>query len=368
MPGGQEQIAPRPSQLLDETARRLTASWHGAQRSLGRSLVALLATVGIVAAIIAALGANPLDAFHALIVGALGNTFNFGQTVMITTILALTGLAAAIPFSARLWNVGGEGQLYFGAFTAAGVALTLPPDLPHWFFAPLVVLASAAGGAVWGAVPGVLKAGFGANEVITSLMMTFVAILLADYAITVLWPQGALPQTKYVPTGATLPNIWAGTLVTAGAPLAVLAVLVAWLLVSRTALGFEIRAIGLNTNAARLNGIPIKRVTVLTFLAGGAFAGLAGGINVLGMNNALIDHFSGEFGFIGIAVALVARLSPAWILPSAFFFAVLRVGSGTLQVETGLSKSVGEVIVATFLLLLLNLHVIRLRYAEAVEQ
>ena len=368
MPGGLEQIAPKLSQLVDETVRRLTAPEQGAVRSIGRPLVALVATFGGVAAIIAALGASPVDAFHALIVGALGNTFSFGQTVMITSILALTGLAAAIPFSARLWNVGGEGQLYFGAFTAAGVALTLPHDLPHWFLAPLVVLASAGGGAVWGAVPGLLKAGFGANEVITSLMMTFVAILLADYAITVLWPQGALPQTEYVPGNATLPNIWTGTLVTAGAPLAVLAVLAAWVLVSRTALGFEIRAIGLNANASRLNGIPIKRVTVLTFLAGGAFAGLAGGINVLGMNNALIDHFSVEFGFLGIAVALVARLSPAWILPSAFFFAVLRVGSGGLQVETGLSKSVGEIIVATFLLLLLNLHVIRIRYAEAAEQ
>ncbi len=367
MSAGPEQIAPKLSQLIDETARRLTTSREGAVRSAVRTLVALAATAGVVAIIIASLGASPLDAFHALITGALGNKFNFGQTVMITSLLALTGLAAAIPFSAHLWNVGGEGQLYFGAFTAAGVALTLPQDLPHWFFAPLVVLASAAGGAFWGAVPGILKAGVNANEVITSLMMTFVAILLADYAITVLWPEGALPQTQYVPGGATLPGIWTGTLVTAGAPLAVLAVLIAWLLVSRTALGFEIRAIGLNPNAARLSGMPIGRVTVLTFLTGGAFAGLAGGINVLGMNGALVDHFSGEFGFLGIAVALVARLSPAWILPSAFLFALLRVGSSGLQVETGLSKSVGEILVATFILLLLNLHVIRIRYAEAAQ-
>jgi ABC-type uncharacterized transport system permease subunit len=315
--------------------------------------------------VVAALGADPASAFRALITGALGTKFSFGQTVMITSLLALTGLAAAIPFTAHLWNVGGEGQLYFGAFTAAAVSLTLPADLPHWFLAPLLIVACMAGGAAWGFVPGALKAVVNANEVITSLMMTFIAILLANYAITVLWPEGALPQTKYVPANATLPNIWSGTLITAGAPIAAGAVFVAWLIMSRTSLGFQIRAIGLNPDASRLNGMGVGRVTVLAFILGGAFAGLAGGINVLGMNSALIAGFSGNFGFLGIAVALVARLSPAWIIPSAFFFAVLRVGSNGLQVETGLSSSVGEILVATFIFLLLNFHVIRLRYAEA---
>jgi simple sugar transport system permease protein len=321
--------------------------------------------VGVVAAIISGLGASPGSAFQALVSGALGNKFDFGQTVMITSLLALTGLAAAVPFSARLWNVGGEGQMYFGAFTAAGVALTLPSNLPHWFFAPFTVLASAAAGAAWGLVPGILKASVGANEVITSLMMTFIAILASDYAITSLWPQGASPQTADVPQASTLPNIWSGTLTTAGAPIAVVSVLIAWLLMSRTRLGFEIRAIGLNANASRMNGMRIGRATVLAFMIGGAFAGLAGGINVLGMNGSLVDHFSANFGFLGIAVALVARLSPIWILPSAFFFAVLRVGSNALQVETQLSPTVGEILAGTFVLLLLMFRVIQLRYTEA---
>ena len=367
MAAGPEQVASAASQLVDEAVRRLTLPPESRLRTTVRTVVALAATAGIVAAIVAALGADPASAFKALITGSLGTTFTFGQTVMITSLLALTGLAAAIPFSAHLWNVGGEGQLYFGAFTAAGVALSLPHDLPHGFFAPLVVVAAAAGGAFWGFVPGVLKAAVGANEVITSLMMTFIAVQLANYAITVLWPEGALPQTKYVPNGATLPNIWSGTLITAGAPLAVVAVLLAWLLMSRSALGFEIRAIGLNPNAARMNGMGIGRVTVASFVIGGAFAGLAGAINVLGMNSALITGFSGNFVFLGIAVALIARLSPAWIIPSAFFFAILRVGSSGLQVETGLSTSIGEILVATFIFLLLTFRVIRLRYAEAAQ-
>ena len=338
-----------------------SASW----RRGAIALLALATTAATLSLIIVLLGANPFIAGKAIVSGSLGNRFNFGQTAMIASLFALTGLAAAVPFTAHQWNVGGEGQLYFGAFAAAGVALTLPPSLSHWFFAPVVVAAAAAGGALWGGVPGVLKAAVGANEVIVSLMMTYAAILLAAYAISTLWPEGAVAQTRYVPHNSTLPNIWQGTLVTAGAPLALGAVLLGWLIMSRTALGFEIRAVGLNPRTAHLNGMRVGRVTILVFLIGGAFAGLAGGIAVLGMNDSLVTGFSANFGFMGIAVALVARLSPIWIVPSAFLFAILRVGSNGLQVDTGLSNSVAEILVAVFVLLLLGFRVIRIRYAEA---
>jgi simple sugar transport system permease protein len=358
-------VASNLATAVNETVRRLTVSRGGLAREAVRTVLALAATAGIVAVIVAALGASPAAAFEALIDGALGTKFSFGQTAMITSLLALTGLAAAIPFSAHLWNVGGEGQLYFGAFAAAAVALTLPADLPPWLLVPVVLAAATLAGGFWGFVPGVLKSTVNANEVITSLMMTFVALLVVNYAITVLWPEGALPQTRYVPDGAVLPNVWSGTLVTLGAPIAVAAVAIAWLVMARTTLGFQIRAIGLNPRAARLNGMRVGRVGLLAFVLGGACAGLAGAINVLGMNSALITGFSGNFGFIGIAVALIARLSPLWILPSAFFFAVLRVGSNGLQVETGLSTSIGEILVATLIFLLLNFRVVRLRYTEA---
>jgi simple sugar transport system permease protein len=336
-------------------------------RTLASPLAAVAATLGLVALVVSVLGADPGTVFKELVTGAIGSKFTLGETVMIASLLALTALAAAIPFSARLWNVGGEGQLYFGAFVAAGVSLTLPASLPHALLAPLVVAAATLGGAVWALVPGLLKAAINANEVIVSLMMTFIAILLADYAITVIWPQGTAPQTADVPGNSTLPNIWSGTLVTAGAPLALLAVLFAWVIMFRTALGFEIRAIGSNVHACRLSGIRIGRVTIVAFALGGAFAGLGGAVAVLGMNNALVSGFSGNFGFLGIAVALVAGLSPTWILPAAFFFAVLRVGSDGLQASSGLSPTIGEVLAATFIILLLAFRVIRLQYAEAVE-
>src|SRR5262245_31513325 len=311
----------------------------------GRTLLALVGTVAVFAAIIAILGASPRTAFEALYDGSIGNKFNLGQTIMITALLSLTGLAAAIPFSARLFNVGGEGQLYAGAIVAAGASLELPATTPHHLFVPVVVLLSILGGAVWAAVPGVLKATVNANEVITSLMMTFIALLLANYAITVVWPQGAVPQTENAPPNALMGNIWTGTLVTSGVIYAGAAVAIAWLIMARMTTGFEIRATGLNRRAAQMNGIRTGRVTVLSFCLGGAFAGLAGAIAVLGINGALVSDFSGSFGYLGIAVALVARLNPAWIIPSAFLFAALRVGSNGLQVETGLSPSVGEALV-----------------------
>lgn len=335
-------------------------------RVLVRLALALAATLAIFAGIIAALGTGPLDAFEALYRGSVGNKFNFGQTAMIASLLACTGLAAAIPFQAHLWNVGGEGQLWFGAFTAVAVALTLPTSMAGWQAMTLTVAAATVAGAFWGFVPGILKATINANEIITSLMLVFIAIQVGNYAISTLFPSQS-NQTQSVPIDFLLPNVWTGTLVTVGAPLAAGAAVVAWILMSRTPLGFQIRAVGLNPNAARINGMSTGRVAALSFTIGGAFGGLAGAIAVLGINGALISGFSANFGFIGIAVALVARLNPAWILPSAFLFAALRTGSNGLQAQTGISTTVGEILVTTFVVLLLAFRVIRLRYAEAAQ-
>ena len=145
------------------------------------------------------------------------------------------------------------------------------------------------------------------------------------------------------------------------------AVLIAIVLMTGTSLGFQIRAVGLNRNAARISGMRTGRVTVAAFMIGGAFGGLAGAIAVLGINGALVAGFSANFGFLGIAVALVARLKPWWIVPSALLFAGLRTGSSGLQAQTGISATVGEILVTVFVILLLAFGVIRLRYAEAAQ-
>ncbi|MGD9695139.1 MAG: ABC transporter permease [Thermoleophilia bacterium] len=351
-----------------EAARLLGGRAAESRETLASASIAVLGTLVLVGVVIAALGANPFDAYWSIVEGAFGSSDRIGNTLRVAVPLALCGVAAAIPFTARLWNVGAEGQMHVGAFAAIALALTLPSGLPAAVMVPLVVLGAVLAGAVWAGLAGLLKAVAGANEVIVTLMLNFVGILLATYAITGLWPQGVAAQTERVPGSAELPVIWSSAGVNLGLVLAVVAVAVAWVVMRRTRSGFEIRAIGLNPAAARMNGMRVARVTVVTFVLAGLFAGLAGSIQVIGDNRALVTGFSANYGYIGIAVALVARLNPAWILPSAVLFAALQVGSQTLPAATGISTAVGQIVIATFIIALLATRVIRLRYAEGAVQ
>jgi simple sugar transport system permease protein len=330
-----------------------------------RTLLALVVTLAAVSGLIAVLGANPIVAWKAIIKGSLGSLFNVGQTITVAGILILTGLAAAVPFSARLWNVGGEGQMTLGAIAAAILGIVLPATLPRWLLVPVIVLCAAAAGALFAAIPGYLKARFDASEVVVTLMLNFVATFGAVWVISEGWPEGFVQRTRSVSENASLPRPFPGTLVDVGIFVALAAVVVGWVLLSRTSLGFEIRAMGANARASLLAGIKTTRVTVVAFLIAGAFAGLAGALIVLGRDRSLLQNFSANFGFLGIGVALVGRLKPPAILPAAILFAILRVGSNNLQAAAGLTPSVGEVIVAVLVILLMVAGVIRFRYPES---
>lgn len=355
-----------PPRVLDRV-REALATHEPALAALRTGAVALLGTLIGVGILIAALGADPFEAYRTIVSGSLGATDSIGQTLMVSVPLALCGVAAAIPFTARLWNVGAEGQMHIGAFAAVAVGLTLPA-LPGPVFIPLILLGAVIGGAAWAAVAGALKALVGANEVIVTLMLNFIAILIATYAITGIWPQEISPQTEKLPASAGLPTIWSGTVLNVGFLVTLAAVALAWLLMRHTGLGLQIRSIGLNPFASRLNGMNVGRLTVTTFAIAGLFAGLAGAILVLGENRALVTNFSPGYGYLGIAVALVARLSPAWIVPSAIVFAALQVGSQSLPAAIGISTAFGQIIIATFVLALLGARVIKLRYAEGAVQ
>ncbi len=335
-----------------------------ALRRVGRVGLAIAAAVVVVAVLIQVLGASPTSGLSALVHGSVGTAFSLGETIMLASILALTGLAAAVPFTARAFNAGAEGQLYIGALAGLAVAFSLSPHTPQWLLVTLVVLAGALAGGLWGAIPGVMKAFADVNEVIVSLMLTFVAALAALYATTDLWPSGLGSETKNLPQHALLPTISHSMSVTLGAPLAVVTILVAWLLMSRGTLGFQIRATGANREAAEMNGIPVRRVEVLAFTIGGAAAGMSGVILVAGIYGSLISNVASGYGFLGIAVALVARLAPLWLIPSAFLFAALQIGSNQLQVQAGISPAFGSVLVGVLVVSLLVFGAIRLRYAE----
>jgi simple sugar transport system permease protein len=332
-----------------------------------RTLLALLGTLVAMALMVLLLGANPLQVAKAIYTGSIGNPFNVSQTIITTGILIATALAAAIPFSARLWNVGGEGQMTIGAIAAAVLGLVLPGSWPRWLLIPVVIVASMLAGASYAAIPGYLKARFDASEIVTTLMLNFVAFNAAAWVIFEVFPEGFVQRTESIQPAAELPRPWEGWFVDIGIFIAVAAAFVAWFIVGKTRLGFSIRAIGANARTARLAGIRPQQVTVQAFLLAGAFAGLAGALIVQGRDHSLLQDFSANFGFVGIGVALVARLHPLWAIGTAAGFAILRVGSNSLQAGAGLSPAVGEMVIATFVILLMVAKVIRFKYPEGSD-
>ncbi|MGH8928823.1 MAG: ABC transporter permease [Acidimicrobiia bacterium] len=332
-----------------------------------RTLLALVGTFAAMAVLVLVLGADPIDVARAIYVGSVGNPFNISQTIITAGILIATALAAAIPFTARLWNVGAEGQMTFGAIAAAVFGLVLPGTWPRWLLLPVVIAASVAAGALYGAIPGYLKARFDASEIVTTLMLNFVAVNAAAWVIFEIFPEGFVQRTRSIQVAAELPRPWEGWFADIGIFIAVAAAVVAWFIVRKTQLGFAIRAIGANARTARLAGIRSQRVTVQAFLLAGAFAGLAGALIVQGRDHSLLQDFSANFGFVGIGVALVARLHPLWAIGTAVGFAILRVGSNSLQAGAGLSPAIGEIVIAVFVILLMMARVIKFKYPEGTD-
>ncbi len=332
----------------------------------GDILGSVLLTIGVMAVIVVAFGGNPWTVAKTIINNSLAEQIFLGQTIMTATILTLTGLAAAIPFTARLWNIGGEGQMFAGAVVAVTLGIMLPEGTSHGLFVLILIIGAMAAGAVWGSVPGLLKAYFGINEIVTSLMLNFLAFFAANYVVTVAWPEiYAQLQSQEIHDNARFPDFWASAKVDISVVVALAAAAAAWLLITRTSLGFSIRSIGANPRAARLAGVRTRLVTVSSFVAAGAAGGLAGAVTVGGIHHDLaLDLWISNYGYVGIAVALLARLNPMAVLPAAFIFSTLRVGSNSLQAAAGISASFGEVLIATFVITLMVTGAIKFRYAQ----
>jgi len=311
-------------------------------------LVAVGVALLLGASLIWASGASVLQAYGGLFEGMVGSWRALGETGVAATPYMLTGLAVALGFRGGLFNIGAEGQFYMGALGAVVVGYTVG-GLPIWLHVPLALAVGALGGAVWGAIPGVLKARLGAHEVINTIMMNYIAIKLADYLVKQVLrdPTASLDRTSYILASAELPRLFgpesrfhAGFLVALGA-----IVLVAWLL-DKTTLGFEIRTVGTKPSAAQYAGMPVGRTLVLTMTLSGMLAGCAGAVEILGLHHTLPAAFATGYGFDAIAVALLARSSPLGVLPAALLWGGLRNGAGLMQVRTGVSIDLINVIQA----------------------
>jgi simple sugar transport system permease protein len=299
---------------------------------------AILLTVAVAAGALALGGYAPGEAFGALVRGALGSPQALLSVTLVRTVpLLFTGLAVALAFRAGVWNIGAEGQLYAGAVAAVWVGLHAG-SLPPWLAAPGALLAAAAAGGLWAAVPAVMKLRLGVGEVITTLLLNFVAINLSAWLVhgPLQEPRGVFPQTASIAESARLPALVPDTRLHVGLAVAVVLAVALWAGLTFTRQGFWVRAAGGSPQAARIAGrAPLRRLVAGVFLVSGALAGLAGGAEITGVTFALYENLSPGHGYTAIAVALLAGLHPLGVVVTAFLFGVLEAGASAMQRSAG---------------------------------
>ncbi|GHA44821.1 ABC transporter permease [Amylibacter ulvae] len=308
-------------------------------------LINLFAAFFVCGLIVLAIGENPFTALNVMIKGAFFYPESLGYTLYYTTNFIFTGLAVATAFHALMFNIGGEGQAYLGGLGAAVVALLFGPNLPMLIVLPLCILSSAAFGALWALIPGYLQAKRGSHIVITTIMFNFLASSLMVWLLAgPLMQQGQQsPQTVLFAESAQLPQMrevlgYFGFEL-ANSPwnlsffIALIALVVFYILIWKTRLGYEIRAVGKNQEAARYAGINVAKIIIIAMAISGAFAGLMATNEVLGVHNRVILNFTAGYGFTGIAVALMGRNHPIGIFLASLLFGALYQGGAELDFE-----------------------------------
>jgi simple sugar transport system permease protein len=297
-------------------------------------------------------GASPLQVFALMLKGSLGSQFALLETLTRATPLIFTGLAAAVAFRAKLWNIGGEAQLYIGAVMTVVFGTGLLP-LPAPILIPVLMVAAMLGGALVLSVPTFLKTRFGVDEVVTTLLFNFIALLVVSMLLEGVLkdPMGlGWPQSKKVIADAQLPRLITGKRLHAGFVVAIIAALAIWIIDRKSALGYEMRAVGHNAKAAAFAGIPVNRVLAKTALLSGGLAGLAGWSEVTGLKGNLTLDLSPGFGYAGIVVAMLALLHPLGVIAAAIFVAAVFVGADAMSRTAGVPSYIAQVMVAVSLL------------------
>ncbi|GJQ36747.1 MAG: ABC transporter permease [Anaerolineales bacterium] len=304
-------------------------------------VIATLAALAVGALMLLILKVNPITAYAALWDGAFGSANSFAETLVKATPLLLVALGICISFRGDVINIGGEGQMIIGAVLATWIGLTFT-GAPGWLVITLALIAGFLGGAIWGGIPGSLKAYFNVNEILSTVMMNAIAVQLMNFLLRgpMIDPSQALLASK-IPQTARLEDAFhlarlAPTRLHLGALIAIILAILVYILLWRTVLGYRIRAVGQSPFASRYAGIKVPRYVVLSLLLSGAFAGLAGAIQVYGVNYRMITDgsasgFTGSAGFNGIVAALFGQLHPLWSIPASILFGALLVGANKMQ-------------------------------------
>lgn len=301
------------------------------------------------------LGVPSYEALYAFFVEPLTTRYGWAELGVKATPLILIGVALSIGFRAGVWNIGAEGQLTLGAICGGGLAL-LFYQVDSVFVLPLMILGGVLGGMLWAAIPALLKTRFNANEILTSLMLTYVATLLLSLLVHGPWrdPDGFnFPESRIFSASAVLPVIWDGTRLHLGWVFALAAVVATWILMSKTIIGFQIKVIGQAPNAGRYAGFSVNKTVWFTLLFGGAMAGMAGLFEVAGPIGQLLPSISPGYGFTAIIVAFVGRLHPAGVFFAGLIVALSYLGGESAQITMNLPLAVTGVFQGMLLFFLL---------------
>ena len=337
--------------LLRLEPRAQPSAWLG----YGSPLIALLLTLLTGFVLFGALGRDPIEALYTFFIVPVESLYGMSELAIKAAPLLLCAIGLTIGFRGNVGNIGAEGQLTIGAICGGGVALAFYGNEGPWLL-PLMILAGALGGMAWAAVPAFLKTRFNTNEILTSLMLTYVAIQLLGYLVHGPWrdPDGYnFPETRLFGDDALLPILIEGTRMHGGVVLALIAAGLGWLLLSRTFAGFQIKVVGQAPRAAAYAGYSAKRVVWISFLTGGGLAGIAGLGEVAGPMGQLNPTISPGYGFAAIICAFLGRLHPAGVTLASLLMALMFLGGESLQMNLNLPLAITGVFQGTLLFFVL---------------
>lgn len=322
-------------------------------------IAALVAGLLVSAAIIAASGTDVREAYRALYAGAFGNSKAFQMTLVRSTPLLFTGLATVVAFRGKIWNIGGEGQFIAGAMMTAWVS-TQFANLPQGVLVPMIIVGAMLGGAAWGGIAGYLRARFQVNEIIVTVMFNYIIQFILSYLLQGPWMDKTSYYIQSIAFAKTsyFPNLF-GTRLHLGLVLGLVSAFLVYVVLWKTPLGYEIRAIGVNPVSAKYNGINASKTILLTMMISGALAGLGGGTEIAAIHHRLRLDVAAGYGFAGILVAMVGQLHPLGAIISALFFGALTNGSYLMQINSKVPVALVHTIEGVILFFLVTAFVIK---------
>ena len=325
----------------------------------GLVVIAVLVTFVLTAGPILLAGANPIEAYAEFLIVPLTTRFSVLEVLVASTPILLTGTAVALAFRGGYWNIGAEGQLLVGAILAAAIGQV--GGVPQIVLVPLIIVGGALGGAAWALGPAVLRVRFGIDEVVTTLLLNPVALLLVDALLHGPWrdPVSGFPESPRIVDAAELPQLVDRSRLHLGFLVALVVVVAVGYVISRTPTGLRLRAVGLSPNGARFAGIDVARTLLITALASGAIAGIAGAGEVAGMQYRLTSGISPGYGYTGIVVATLGTLTMPGVTLAALFLGDLTVGASSAGRALGIPSQLGAIVQGTLLLVTIGLLAIR---------